>query len=621
MIKGLKASKLREKMMSEKKILNIVLSFCSSIALCMNFRAPNMEPKYRDNFVAEVFLNLKISMNSKSFVATILFISLFLLYEKKSDKCTMGIDIISMLIAIVWLFGASFSIDNTMYPIVSSLGQGAKAVIYLVGMTSLIRVLAIVVHDFIHGLKDEPWKGLSIKKAFFMIIICWIPHIIICYPGYVCPDAWNQLSQYFGLSNFTTHHPPAHTLLMGMIVKIGTNLGNGEIGLFIFVLFQLFFFALVISYSICETNKICMNKYITIGMLAVFIVFPYSAGYVGLLLKDNLYSCMFLLFMVEFLKFVNNHYEFKGIKSTVLWIVSVMGVILFRNNGKYVIYPLVMVLFIILIKQYKLKKRKKVLGVLLTPIVLAVTINTVLISSYNIEKGSIREALSLPFQQTARYVKYYEDELDESEIRIINNVLDYEHMAQNYNPILSDHIKNDYKESATKEELKEYLTLWIKQFFKHPMIYVEATINQNYFLLYPFYENDVVYNETYVDEKRFIHTELPTFSEESNKEHLEKWKNAEYGYMKLLFSLPVIGLFSHPATYVLVLIFLLYYSLKDKNKRFLLLVSPLLLSIVVIILAPCIQNHPRYAFPIIYSFPVILGYYYSCMKRIPRTEE
>ena len=122
------------------------------------------------------------------------------------------------------------------------------------------------------------------------------------------------------------------------------------------------------------------------------------------------------------------------------------------------------------------------------------------------------------------------------------------------------------------------------------------------------------YIETYVDEKREIHTNLPTFSEEHNKEHLERWKKAEYGYTKLLFSLPVIGLLSHPATYILVLIFLMYYALRDKKLSFLLLTLPLLLSIVIIILAPCIQNHPRYAFPIIYAFPVILSYYIYCYR-------
>lgn len=74
---------------------------------------------------------------------------------------------------------------------------------------------------------------------------------------------------------------------------------------------------------------------------------------------------------------------------------------------------------------------------------------------YQIEPGSIREALSLPFQQTARYALEYGNEITEEEAAVISNILDYEHLAENYNPRISDPVKRTFNKNATREELKQ----------------------------------------------------------------------------------------------------------------------------------------------------------------------
>ncbi len=80
-------------------------------------------------------------------------------------------------------------------------------------------------------------------------------------------------------------------------------------------------------------------------------------------------------------------------------------------------------------------------------------------------------------------------------------------------------------------------------------------------------------------------------------------------YVRFLYSMPVIGLLSHPAFYSIVLLFLFALVCVKQLKKVLLVLCPLILSLGVIILAPVIQGHPRYAFPIIYSMPVVIAYY------------
>lgn len=43
-------------------------------------------------------------------------------------------------------------------------------------------------------------------------------------------------------------------------------------------------------------------------------------------------------------------------------------------------------------------------------------------------------------------------------------------------------------------------------------------------------------------------------------------------------------------------------------------IFPVVLSAIIVVLAPMIQGDPRYAFPIIYSMPIILAYYIYIKK-------
>ena len=86
-------------------------------------------------------------------------------------------------------------------------------------------------------------------------------------------------------------------------------------------------------------------------------------------------------------------------------------------------------------------------------------------------------------------------------------------------------------------------------------------------------------------------------------------------YYALLSRLPVIGLLNNVAFYVMMLWTVTAFALKDKSKRVLMVLLPLWISFFIIIAAPQIQNQPRYAFPIIYSMPVVTAYYIRYGKK------
>lgn len=80
------------------------------------------------------------------------------------------------------------------------------------------------------------------------------------------------------------------------------------------------------------------------------------------------------------------------------------------------------VLIIMIIREYKKCLDKQILirgiSAIVISLFLAVGSEEFLIFHYNIQNGSIREALSLPFQQTARYIVEYGDEVTDEEKKL-----------------------------------------------------------------------------------------------------------------------------------------------------------------------------------------------------------
>ena len=74
-----------------------------------------------------------------------------------------------------------------------------------------------------------------------------------------------------------------------------------------------------------------------------------------------------------------------------------------------------------------------------------------------------RKCFSLPFQQTARYVKEYGDEISEEEREIIAKVLDYDSLAEIYEPMTADPVKTTYR-SGSAGDLTAYFKVWLKEF-------------------------------------------------------------------------------------------------------------------------------------------------------------
>ena len=131
------------------------------------------------------------------------------------------------------------------------------------------------------------------------------------------------------------------------------------------------------------------------------------------------------------------------------------------------------------------------------------------------------------------------------------------------------------------------------------MCYVNATLQQNVFLIYPEYSNYqyfVCADDVFTWDEAYFHT----------PKWLRKLQGLYLDFLSLLHEAPVLSVINNMESYIFLMCLLLCWMLGEKRRGVWVLAMPMLMSLLVTVAAPCILYHPRYVFPVIYCFPAAL---------------
>lgn len=621
----------------EKKYLRIVyialLCFFTTLMFGLDFEVPTVENDV--GIIFGIMENLRQSFRYDSFSMTIIFASLFyacIKIDKKKTHNMYGLYAVNAIIAILWLMSEGFRINDATTNIYCTEGQIAKSIIYVIGATHLLNVLSGLLYEFLKA--KNPTMEINTKTSkigdfyskhpyiwwFILMFLVWIPHTIISHPASMECDAWDSLYQYFGKAPFTAHHPPVFTVLLGWFASLGLSLGDVNVGFFLWVLLQTLICTAIMAYVLYTMNKLKAPRWLIIITFLIVVISPFYNSYVTTIVKDTPYSFAVLLYMVE-LVYMHMDWKkyWKSLGHIFLFIMSNIAMILFRHNGKYILAIMLVYLIIrcmIRKKEYSIKGIITGIVLLVLPLLLAEGISNVVINYYGVtvqEGESMRESLSLPFQQTARYAKYYDAETPEEEKAIIDTVIDYYALASVYEPGISDPVKARFHYYATSEDWVNYFKVWFKQFLRHPMTYIEATLNQNYYLIYPQKENIRLYYSTYVD--YFYDHAFQDELGAAKSMTFSRANDCRISAYKFVNKLPIVGLFSNIAVYNIIMIYLIVFSIYDKKREFLWITIPVILSDLVVVAGPAIYDNIRYALPVVYAMPLVVAYFlYVCRK-------
>lgn len=430
--------------------------------------------------------------------------------------------------------------------------------------------------------------------AFIFIFLSWLPWILMNYPGTSTPDATSQLEQYFsGVIN--AHHPPLSTYIMGSLIEVGTFVWDANFGFFLYILLHTVLGALIFSYSIKIMYELGMRlKYCFIGIV-FYAWLPFWGGTMQGYSKDLLYTEIITLFVILLVDIIVKRQCGKR-QCVLLFLVSILASLL-RNNGIYAILPTVFVLVLYLKKM----ERKRMMMIGCSIVVAYMGITKILYPSMGIQEGSIKEALSIPFLQTARYVDMYEGEVTEYEKQVISSVLDY-NALETYNPRHADSVKNTYKNDDSK--LLEYFKVWFQMLCKHPGCYVSAFLNKGAGYMAPV--NVGFPSPIGTEHKEYI-SGLGIENVFGDK-FMKFFVHLEYATMEM----PLVKYFCMAGTYTWILLICIMVLVREKLYSKLILLVPAIMNVLVCIASP--TWHIRYALPVIAILPLMISWTIYCQK-------
>lgn len=439
--------------------------------------------------------------------------------------------------------------------------------------------------------KYSIWIGLIL-----IFLIGWLPYLILFYPGSIPPDTSSQLSQFFGRTQWSDHHPVFSSVLMGSCVQMGMLLKNANLGIFIYTLLQTITTAFACTYMIITMKKYNAPKGMLLGTIFYFAVFPLWGLTVQTVVKDTLFNAIVMIFVVFLFDQMGDINAFLlDNKKLFIFVLLMVFMALLRKNGIYIAYITLFSAMLLYRKYYK-----KFLLLLISMIVFYSAYSNVLLSSMGVTKGSVKEALSIPFQQTARYLQEYPEDITDSEKEVLNQVLDVEKITENYIPWLSDPVKNTFRSNAGKEELKKYFKIWFNMFLRHPDVYIQATLHNSFGYYYPFAPVEGGYGSVMIQMEDNMEDLDIHFSVKDMNSYRERLYHGTYSFLDSRW----IHWLVCPGFYTWSLLLITGYILIKKQYKLLLIMIPSYTIVLTCIASP-VNAYVRYALPMISVTPIV----------------
>lgn len=526
---------------------------------------------------------------------------------------SITITILSLLFSFFMVSGYSFLMTDSLDLINKNLFYIIISIISFIIYFILFNLLLKYIYYRLDNSKEKETKIGKLftkfdehpfKFSLIFMLICWLPYIISFFPAILSPDPSFQIKQFFGIENkystysimldesvlITNHHPVIHTLLLGVCVKIGTLFNSTNLGLFIYSLIQISILVSTLAFTLYYLKKINVSYKFRKYILFIYAFVPVFPFYAMSAVKDVIFGALIILYIILLNELIKK--QNIKLKEMIVYILLMIFIILFRNNGIYVIVLSFPFLF------FNKQIRKKLIILFIIPIIFYLSYSKIILPSFKITPGSIRETLSIPFQQTARYVKEHESDLTDEQIKSIDKILDISDIATRYKPNLADPVKNKFNRYYKDEDLKNYFKTWFECLLKHPDTYIEATMNNVYGYFYPIKTNWYIYNKY---DTRIV---KDGFNYHYNSLDTSRTVLSSYGF--IFPYIPILGLIVNIGFNTWLMFIMFSYLIYRKKYKEMVYLLPGLILILVCIASPA-NTYFRYALPYIFGMPLMIG--------------
>lgn len=455
--------------------------------------------------------------------------------------------------------------------------------------------------------------------SFAGILLCWLPGYLAYYPGICAYDTPVQLGQILD-GYMIDHHPILHTLVIKGCIMLGQQLGwsiNAAMALYIAV--QMMFLAGALSFAHMMLLRFGVRRGYRIFVWLLCALFPVQLYMSVSMTKDVFFGAFFLIHVTALYSVLKQGERKQGIGMELVLGAGILGMIMFRANGRY---ALLFLLVMECLALWRGRQRRKLWGrILLVSFIAFMTGNGLLGGVFrwtNAEQADRREMLSIPIQQLARCMIYHggagvaaEDDntMEEADKALINDFLLNEAWRY-YDPDLADPVKRHTNTYVVRYRTGDFLRTWLRLLGKYPGDFINAflAVDAGYVYL-----GDTSHAYVNVEEgehgRGYIQTQwsqeleqrglYPDSKWEGLHRVMERWAD-ENAYLKL----PLLRYLFMPGGYLWFYVFLTAYLIWRKRYAACLPLVSILGYYATLLLGPTVQL--RYLYPVMLCLPFIL---------------
>jgi hypothetical protein len=433
--------------------------------------------------------------DAKKLMWLILFAALVAIYRKaihigqKREKVAAAV--IALLFAFLFTIGAELAKNSSLGGLTSIFGL-LKIFVSVFGYGVLFYALIILFFIFAGKSSFAQTNTQSLiwfsdnRRSFFttwaVIFICWLPYLIIFFPGIFSTDSMVEFGMGLGTETFSAHHTIIHTLLMSAFIRLGAALGSYNLGTALYSITQMAVMSAIFSFVLRYLAYRNVRLSVRVLLLAYFALYPVNALYSITGWKDIIFGGLCLLLFIMLVEIFRRPHEmlYSKYRIAAICIVSILFA-LFRNNA---VYALVLFVPFFLFALQKYWKR-------LVPMVLVCAFaiyvfNWCAFSVFNIRKPDVVEAMSVPLQQIARTVTAHKEKLTQRELDELSRYFLVEELPKLYNPRLSNPVKwEGFKAYEFQRDATGFVKIWAQLGLKYTQTYISSFLYNSYGYWYP----------------------------------------------------------------------------------------------------------------------------------------
>ncbi len=471
----------------------------------------------------------------------------------------------------------------------------------------------------IHQIFSFEWNRRQFLLVAAFILLCWIPYLVLSYPGILWYDTGQQLMQWFHQENTFTdgsswsdHHPVFDTLFFGVFAEFGKVIGSVDFGLFacsfVLSILAISSFSTVILYCkrIGAGWRSCF-----VGVI-IFAFFPIVPIFSISLVKDSIFMPFFVWFAILCIEIARSRgASLKQHSILAVFVLTALMTTLTKKTGFYVVVLCCLLLLFAVFNKYRIR-----IGAVLVLVCAVMTffIPKILFPAFDIKEGGKQEILSIPFQQSALEVKRHKADMDAKDLDTITAVLG-DDVADRYQWWAADNVKGYSWDSDKDKYLGDYVRTWIHGLTEHPGTYIEAYVAlQEGWLGVPSYHGHDGGNPmdlllpvfmTGSDHTLVAHAEEMGMRAHGHSYNVEQAENA----INMVEQIPLLNLvFSKAIWSTWMFLFIAYEWVRTRRKDFVCL-APYVVSFLFLWISPATVTVEgmRYLMPLIILTPLMWG--------------